>query len=198
MTTVSTVTLLWLTTVYLTLRRSSILSCAVVGSIMPRFACCLWPTITHCMNVRFGSEALQLLFCSFCRSGNINTSASSSDSVSSLWIRFDCTCSELVPNMRVFSMCSLVSVYLHSRDKMRTVFIYASTLFPIVLFHRSQYESSNSNFAFGATYFRNQSQYTNMFDSVSYKYQVLETPMPSSPDHRSKYFTLKGQCIEIK
>ena len=53
-TTVSTVTLLWRTTVSLILRRPPITSCAVVGCIMPRFACCLWPMITHCMNVRFG------------------------------------------------------------------------------------------------------------------------------------------------
>ena len=32
--------------------------------------------------------------------------------------------------MRVSSMCVLVSVYLHSRTKMRTVFIYVSTLSP--------------------------------------------------------------------
>ena len=48
--------------------------------------------------------------------------ASTSNSVSSLWISFDCTCSGLVPNMRVSSMCSLVSVYLHYHAKMRTVF----------------------------------------------------------------------------
>ena len=72
MTTVSSVTLLWLTTVSLILRRLPIMCCAVVGCIMPWFACCLWPTITHCMNVRFSFEALQLLFCSFFRSGYIN------------------------------------------------------------------------------------------------------------------------------
>ena len=65
MTTLSSVTLLWLTTVSLILRRPPIMCCAVVGCIMPRSACRLWPTITHCMNVRFGFEALQLLFCSF-------------------------------------------------------------------------------------------------------------------------------------
>ena len=53
------------------------------------------------------------------------STASSSESVSSLWISFDCTCSELVTNMRVASMYLLVSVYLHHRAKMRTVFIYA-------------------------------------------------------------------------
>ena len=63
--------------------------------------------------------------------------------------------------------------------------------FPIVLFHRSQFESSNSEVAFWATNFPNRSQYTdNVFDSVSDKSQVLETPMPPSPDHKSKYFTL--------
>ena len=72
MTTVITITLLWLTTLPMILRRPPIMCCAVGGCIMPRFACCLWPTITHCMNVRFGSEALQLLFCSFFRSGYIN------------------------------------------------------------------------------------------------------------------------------
>ena len=63
-TTMSTVTLLWLTIVPLILRRPPIMCCDVVGCIMPRFACCLWPTITLCMNVRFGFDALQLLFCS--------------------------------------------------------------------------------------------------------------------------------------
>ena len=64
MTKVITVILLWLTTVPLILRRPPIMCCAVVGCIMPWFACRLCPTITHCMHVRFGSEALQLLFCS--------------------------------------------------------------------------------------------------------------------------------------
>ena len=27
----------------------------VVSYIVPKSACCLWPMITHCMNVRFGS-----------------------------------------------------------------------------------------------------------------------------------------------
>ena len=46
-------------------------------------------------------------------------------------LSFDCTCSGLVPNMRVSSMCSLVAVYLHSRAKMRTVFIYTSKISPL-------------------------------------------------------------------
>ena len=146
MTTVITGSLLWLTTVPLILRRSPIVFCAVVGCIMPRFACCLWPTITHCM--------------------------------------------------RVSIMCSLVSVYLHSRAKMRIVFMYASTLSSIVLFHRSQFESNNSKVLFGATYFPNRSQYTdNVFYSMSDKSQMLDTSMPSSPDHKSKYFTLTASVF---
>ena len=80
-------------------------------------------------------SALRLCNCCFVASSVLAISiASSSDSVSSLWISFDCTRSEFVPNMRVSSMCSLVSVYLHSRAKMRTVFIYASTLSPLSCF----------------------------------------------------------------
>ena len=48
MTTVSTVTLLWLTTVSLILRRPPIMSCAVVGCIMPWISCCLWPSLHEC------------------------------------------------------------------------------------------------------------------------------------------------------
>ena len=95
------------------------------------------------------SETLQLLFCSFFRSGYINNS---SDSVSSLWITFDCTCSEFVPNMRVSSMCSLISVFfLNYRAKMHTVlFSYTYQHFPVVLFvsYISEFESSNSEVAF--------------------------------------------------
>ena len=47
-------------------------------------------------------SALRLCNCCFVASSVLAISiASSSDSVSSLWISFDCTCSELVPNMRV-------------------------------------------------------------------------------------------------
>ena len=143
---VSTVTLLWLSTVSLILRRPPIMNCAVVGCIMPRFACCRWPTNTHCMNGRFGSEALQLLFCSFFRSGYTNNS---SDRVSSLWISFDCTCSELVPNMRVSSMTVFIGICLFTLSCHNAYcFHIRINTFHIVLLHRSQFESSNSEVAF--------------------------------------------------
>ena len=148
-------------------------------------------------------------------------------------------------------MCSLVSAYLHSRAKMRTVFIYASkvkvkvwfyiALYPVRwtaqsalhfppladLFIPAPFSASlgsilptsdstlsplscfidlNLNLAiilkllFGATYFPNRSQYTDhVFDSVSDKSQVLETSMPSSsPDHKSKYFTLTTSVFSAR
>ena len=80
-------------------------------------------------------SALMLCNCCFVASSVLAISiSSSSDSVSSLCISFDYTRSELVSNMRVSSMCSLVSVYLHYRAKMRTVFISVSTLSPLSCF----------------------------------------------------------------
>ena len=59
-------------------------------------------------------SALKLCNCCFVASSVLALSiASSSDSVSSRWISFDCTRSELVPNMRVSSMCSFgVCIYI--------------------------------------------------------------------------------------
>ena len=137
-------------------------------------------------------SALRLCNCCFVASSVLAISiTSSSVSVSSLWISFDCTRSEFVPNMRVSSMCSLVSVYLHSRAKMRTVFIYVSTLSQLSCFIDLNLNLAILKLLFGATYFSNRSHYAdNVFDSMSDKSQVLETSMPSSPDHKSKYFTL--------
>ena len=72
--------------------------------------------------------------------------------------------------MIVSSMYSLVSVYLHSRAKMRTVFIYASTLSPLSCFIYLNFNLAILKLLFGATYFPNRSQYTdNVFDSLSDK-----------------------------
>ena len=96
-------------------------------------------------------------------------------------------------------MCSLVSVYLQSRAKMRTVFIYVSTLSPLSCFIDLNLNLAILKLLFGATYFSNRSQYTdNVFYSMSDKSQVLETSMPSSPDHKSKYFTLKASVFSAR
>ena len=60
MTTLITVILLCLTTVPLILRRPPIMCFAAVGHGL-RVSCGFLITITYCTNVRFGSEALQLL-----------------------------------------------------------------------------------------------------------------------------------------
>ena len=96
--------------------------------------------------------------------------------------------------MRVSSMCSLVSVYLHYRANMRTVFIWASTLSSLSCFIDLNLIVALLKLVFGARYFLNRSQYTdNVFDSGSDWSQVLETPMYSSLDHRSRYFTITFQ-----
>ena len=82
---------------------------------------------------------------------------------------------------------------------MRTVFIYASTLSPLSCFIDLNLNLAILKLLFGATYFPNRSQYTdNVFDLVSDKSQVLETSMPSSPDHRSKYFTLTASVFSAR
>ena len=121
----------------------------------------------------FDSDLMLCTCCLVASSVVAMSIASSSDSVSSLWISFDCTGSELVPNMKMSRMCSFVSVYLHSRAKMRTVFIYASTLSQLSCFIDLSFNLAILMLLLWTTYFQNRSQYTeNAFDSVSDRSQA--------------------------
>ena len=74
--------------------------------------------------------SIRLCNCCFVASSVLAISiASSSDSVSSLWISFDCTCSECLVCVHWY-----LYIYILVPKCMRSVFIYASTLSPLSCF----------------------------------------------------------------